>query len=587
MKKNIYIAVLAVALLLIVPLLPLKSSWLTTLSYIGIYALPALGIVILTGVAGMLSFGQAAFMGVGAYASAVLSSQYGLSPWLGLVGGWIATAAAAWVLGIVTLPMSGHYLPIATLAWGFALNMAFANLDVLGRNDGLSGLPGLSLAGISLQSPTAMYYVIWTVVVIALLLCRNLLDSRPGRAVRSLIGGKTMPESMGVNTVAARRTAFLIAALLASTSGWLYTHFVRAVSPSAFSPHYSLEFVFMAVIGGASSIWGALLGSAIVVVAKDLLQTYLPKLLPVSGNFESVLFGLALVVLLIRTREGIWPFLRRKLQERGWNTSSPFDLAHHVAEQATPAGGTLEVAGVTKRFGGLLAVNDVSFTVQPAEVVALIGPNGAGKSTTFNLITGVLEATSGSVTYAGKDLTGAGSREIAGYGVLRTFQHVRLIPDMTVLENIAIGAHLPGEGNVWQSALRLDRKIEADLLRRCANQAERVGLGAHLYDRAGSLSLGQQRMVEIARALAGNPSLLLLDEPAAGLRYAEKIAFSDVLRQLRSQGMAILLVEHDMQFVMDLADRIVVLDFGTCIARGLPAEIQSNADVQRAYLGVE
>ena len=587
MRHHLYWPGAAACLLLAIPLLPLNTSWVTTLSYIGIYALPVLGIVLLTGVGGMLSFGQASFMGLGAYATALAVTHLGWSPWAGLVCGWALTAACAWVLGAVTLPMSGHYLPIATLAWGFALNIAFANLDILGRNDGLSGIPGLSLAGYSLQSPTAMYYVIWAVVLLALLLARNLLDSRPGRSVRALIGGATMPESMGVNTARARRTAFVLAALMASTSGWLYTHLIRAVSPSAFSPHYSLEFVFMAVIGGAASIWGAVLGAGVVVLAKDLLQSYLPRLLPVSGNFESMVLGVAMVVLLVKTREGLGPFLARKLglgRKQVYASSLTKPMPGQPAQRR---GGHLEVEAITKRFGGLVAVNGVSLEVPPGQIVALIGPNGAGKSTTFNLITGVLHPDGGSVRFNGEEITNIGARKIAGKGVYRTFQHVRLLPQMSVLENIAIGAHLPGGGSALQSLLRLDRKIEAGLLANAAAQAARVGLEEVLHMPAGSLSLGQQRLVEIARGLAGSPSLLLMDEPAAGLRYAEKLALAAALRQLRSEGLSVLLVEHDMQFVMELADWVVVLDFGTCIEQGTPGHVQSSAAVQQAYLGVE
>ncbi|WP_239478269.1 branched-chain amino acid ABC transporter ATP-binding protein/permease [Hydrogenophaga sp. YM1] len=568
-------------------MLPLKGSWLTTLSYIGIYALPALGLVLITGTAGMLSFGQAAFMGLGAYTTALVVGHLDWSPWLGLLAGWALTAACAWILGAVTLPMSGHYLPIATLAWGLALSIAFANLEILGRNDGLSGIVPLSIGGMSLQSQVAMFYVIWTVVLLALLLARNLLDSRPGRAIRSLLGGQMMPESMGIDTVSAKRTAFVIAALLSSTGGWLYAHMIRAVSPSAFSPMYSLEFVFMAVIGGATSIWGSIVGAAIVVFTKDGLQTYLPKLLPLSGNAESVVLGVAMVLLLIKTREGLWPYLARRfgLGTRRLQVAASF--SGFAPRSDAVNGGHLVVNGATKRFGGLVAVNKVSLEVRPSEIVALIGPNGAGKSTTFNLITGVLPMNEGEVIFNGSPISNATSRSIAKAGIFRTFQHVKLLPAMSVLENIAIGAHLESKGNVFQSVLRLDRSEEAAILANAAEQGRRVGLGDCLHLPAGSLSLGQQRLIEIARGLAGNPSMLLLDEPAAGLRFAEKVALGKLLSELKQNGVSILLVEHDMQFVMELADRIFVLDFGTRIAEGTPAEIQCSDVVKRAYLGME
>jgi branched-chain amino acid transport system permease protein len=249
------------------------------------------------------------------------------------------------------------------------------------------------------------------------------------------------------------------------------------------------------------------------------------------------------------------------------------------------SGALLRIEHARKQFGGVVAVNDVSFGVDAREIVALIGPNGAGKSTTFNLITGVLAASGGNISVLGRALRGASPQDITKLGVSRTFQHVKLIADMTVLENVAIGAHLRGHAGALASMLRLDRGDEARLLAEAARQIERVGLAAEANMLAGSLSLGQQRIVEIARALCADPVLLLLDEPAAGLRHMEKQRLASLLRQLRDGGMSVLLVEHDMGFVMGLADRIVVLDFGTKIAEGTPETIKTNPDVIRAYLG--
>jgi branched-chain amino acid transport system permease protein len=246
----------------------------------------------------------------------------------------------------------------------------------------------------------------------------------------------------------------------------------------------------------------------------------------------------------------------------------------------------LELNGARKQFGGVIAVNDVSFDVRAQEIVALIGPNGAGKSTTFNLITGVLRATGGNISVLGKKLVDAPPQEIVRLGISRTFQHVKLVPDMSVLENVAIGAYLRGHSGAVRSMLRLDRADEAKLLAEAARQIDRVGLTDQIDQPAGSLSLGQQRIVEIARALCVDPMLLLLDEPAAGLRHMEKQRLVELLRQLRNGGMSVLLVEHDMGFVMNLADRVVVLDFGTKIAEGAPEAIKTNPEVIKAYLGV-
>jgi branched-chain amino acid transport system permease protein len=241
--------------------------------------------------------------------------------------------------------------------------------------------------------------------------------------------------------------------------------------------------------------------------------------------------------------------------------------------------------GLLKQFGGLVANKDMGLTVNGAEITALIGPNGAGKSTLFNLLSGVLAPNAGQIVFLGQRIDGLSPRAIARLGVSRTFQHVRLLPDMSVLENVALGAHARGKAGLLRSMLHLEREEEAALLAEARRQIERVGLGAALPTPAGSLPLGQQRIVEIARALCSDPLLLLLDEPAAGLRHAEKQALAHLLEQLRSEGLGVLLVEHDMEFVMGLADQIVVMEFGQRLAGGTPLQIQQNPAVLAAYLG--
>jgi branched-chain amino acid transport system permease protein len=584
-RLPVFVFALVMAVLPFIPGMP--PFWLVLLDNIGLAALVAMGLVLLTGVGGLTSFGQAAFCGFGAYTTAVLTTAYGLSPWLTLPLSLVVSGIAAVALGLVTVRLSGHYLPLGTIAWGLGLFYLFSKLEFLGRNDGISAIPPLSIGNWRMIDPGSIYFAIWIAVLLSALLTMNLLDSRTGRAIRALRRGHVAAEAFGVHAPRTKLLVFIYAAVLAGLSGWLYAHFQRAATPTPFGAQAGIEYLFIAVVGGAGYVWGGVLGAAIVVILKEILQSYLPYVFGGQSQLETIVFGILLVALLQLAPTGVWPWLmaRLSLKPDRKRPDTSLKLPARPRAAGTPAV-LLQIEHARKQFGGVIAVNDVSFDVQAREIVALIGPNGAGKSTTFNLITGVLTSSGGSISVQGKNIDNAPPQQVAKLGIARTFQHVKLVPDMTVLENVAIGAHLRGGAGAIASMLRLDRADEARLLAEAARQIERVGLSEQIDQPAGSLSLGQQRIVEIARALCVDPILLLLDEPAAGLRHMEKQQLAALLRTLRDGGMSVLLVEHDMGFVMDLADRIVVLDFGTKIAEGTPQAIKRNPEVIKAYLGV-
>lgn len=578
-----------IALFAIMPLL-LSSFGVGLLNDMGIGVLVALGLVLLTGIGGVTSFGQAAFVGIAAYATAWLTSTMHLSPWVGLVFALLLTGISALIIGLLTLRLGGHFLPISTIAWGLSVPIIFSNMDSLGRNTGISNIEPVHVMGWSLMTPEAMYYLIWICVGLAYLASHNLLKSRQGRALRSLRGGSILLSSVGADAHQLKLKLFIFAALLAGLAGWLYAHNNRYVSPSPFDVHASINFLLMAVVGGLGHLPGAIIGGILVILLKNYLQDLI-HLFSDSGSaaqFEIVIFSLIFLFLLLYARSGFCGFIMKKFSHKmrmPMPPDVPVDQPLTPREKPMPGTRVLAVRQATKKFGGLTAVNDVSFDVNAGDIVGLIGPNGAGKSTMFNLVTGVANLTSGSVHFMGQDVTHESQRSIAKRGMGRTFQHVKLRPHMTLLDNVALGGFARSQAGMISACLRLDKKEEAKIYHEARVQLARIGLAEREHELAGSLPLGTQRMLEIARALMLDPLLLILDEPAAGLRHAEKQALGDLLRQLKREGVTILIVEHDMDFVMNLVDKLVVMNFGCKLMEGNPVEVRRDPQVQAAYLG--
>jgi branched-chain amino acid transport system permease protein len=583
LQLRLLIAV-AVILLATAPLF-LNPFTITLLNYIGIYGLVALGLVLLTGIGGMMSFGQAAFVGIAAYATAWVTALQGLSPWLGLVLALALTGAVATALGALTLRLGGHFLALSTVAWGLSTYFLLANIEGLGNFNGIGGVPPISLGPVALTASWQIFYLIWVIFLGAFVLSYNLLQSRSGRAIRALRGGNQLVESLGISAFRTRLATFVISALFAALSGWLYAHLSRFVSPAPFDVHVGIDYLMMAMVGGATELLGAVVGAALVTLSKNSIQDYLPLIAKgASGQLEIVVFSVIFIIFLQRARNGLVPFVTERLPEL--RRSIPAE-APPLPLRSQPHPGTplLKVEGAERRFGGLVAVDKVSFELRSGEILGLIGPNGAGKSTMFNLLTGILRCNRGKIVFLGKDITKAPQRDIARAGIARTFQHVKLRPKMNLLDNVLLGLHPRMRSGFISGALRLDRAEEAQARHEAMRQLQRVDLAANPFELAGNLPLGKQRVLEIARALAADPVLLVLDEPAAGLRRQEKRALAQLLKSLRSENLTILLVEHDMEFVMGLVDRIVVMNFGCKLCEGEPAAIRGDQRVQDAYLG--
>jgi branched-chain amino acid transport system permease protein len=610
-------------LVLVLALFPLLApvSWVNVGVYALIYSVGAIGLTLLMGLAGQVSLGQAAFFAIGAYTQAILVTRYAWPELFSAVAAVALAALAAFVLGLVLLRLRGHYLALATLGLGIIITVIANESDFTGGTSGIFGIPKPRFGGRTYDSANEYFWLLVPFVVVSLLVARNIAQSRTGRALGAVNDSEVAAETLGVDTFRLRLKVFVLSGAYAGLAGVFFAHWLAVVNSNAANFPLSVKFLLMSVLGGLASVWGAVIGAFLVEFLDESMKTLIPQLVPgATGEVQLIGFGIVLVLLVIllpgglHQAAGVAVRAVRGNRQRGEGattrrtgstggteaaaggaaTEAPATEASSEAPLLTregrPAPGTtiLKVRGLTKRFGGVVAVDDVDFDAATGEIVALIGPNGAGKTTCFNMISGVLVPTSGTVSVAGERTEGHRPHVFAKARATRTFQNLQVFGSTSVLGNVMVGRHLRSRRGMLASAVAVpavaeEREIEA----RAREILALVGLADDADRPARDLPFGRQRLMEVARALAVEPDLLLLDEPMAGLSGAERRELARLLRRLRAGGMAIVLVEHDMEAVLSLADRVVVLDDGRRIAIGTPDEIRSDPAVIAAYLGVE
>ncbi|MFD9583185.1 ATP-binding cassette domain-containing protein [Streptomyces sp. NPDC059980] len=558
-----------------------------------IFALLAVGMGLVMGVAGQINLAQVAFFGVGAYTTAILTTHSGYGFWTAAIVGIGTTMLVGLLVGLPALRMQSHYLGIVTLGLALGFVNWITNAEITGGADGISGIPVPPLFGIDLADEYMYYYLETVVFALALAFGTFVVRTRLGRRLRAMRDDSLAAGAMGAEIPLLRMTAFLLASAYGGVAGILYAGLIRYVAPETFSLSNMFLLLAMVIIGGRRSLIGCVVGAVGLVLIREALVDF--------AVYAQLGYGIVVVLMVVFAPTGIAGIperVRDAISRRRRNGDDvhapelgpyapapvPEDHASDSHDDSAPA---LVISHVTKRFGALTALNDVTLTVDRGEIRGIVGPNGSGKTTLFNVISGLYRPSGGTVTGVGRDIGRARPYQLSLAGMARTFQNLRLFSQMTVRENILVVLDRSRTSKVWQYALWPVGVIsnEHHLQAQVDHILKEYGLTAFADAHPQSLPYGIQRRIEIARAMAGRPSLLLLDEPAAGLNGEEVGQLSAIVRSIRDQGVTVVLIEHNMGLVMSLCERITVLAAGNIIADGTPAEVAATPEVIEAYLG--